>query len=53
MNGIYDRKVVVPERIIITDGTDLKKVVEFKNTDGLEYLKLCISMKFYNEDGMI
>jgi len=47
-----ERKLIVPDRITLSDGVT-SKTIEFKNTDALDYLKLCIGLRFCHEDGII
>jgi hypothetical protein len=49
---LTERKLNVPDRIIVFDGTE-SRAVEFKSCETLEYLKLCVSLNFYSEEGTI
>jgi hypothetical protein len=50
--GLSGRKLVVPDKIILSDGKTTK-TVEFKDCEAIEYLKLCIGLHFCKEDGII
>lgn len=47
-----ERKINVPDKITISDGTS-KKTITFDTCEALEYLKLCVSLHLWNEEGVI
>jgi hypothetical protein len=49
---LTERKLVIPDRIILFDGKETR-TVEFKSCETLDYLKLCVSLNFYSEEGTI
>ena len=49
---LTERKLNVPDKIVLCDGKETK-AIDFKSCEALEYLKLCISLNFYSEEGII
>jgi hypothetical protein len=49
---LTERKLNVPDRMVLFDGKTTK-IIRFDSTDPLTYLRLCIDLNFYTEDGMI
>lgn len=49
---LTERKINVPDRIVLFDGK-ISKIIGFESCDPLIYLRLCIALNFYSEEGMI
>lgn len=47
-----ERIINVPDRIIIRSETKIS-TIKMEDMPIAEYLKICISMNFYNEEGVI
>lgn len=52
INSLTERIVQVPDKIILSDGKETRSI-SFESCEPLEYLKLCVSMKFYSEKGVV
>jgi len=50
--SMTQRTINVPDQIVLSDGTTTK-TIDFKTCEAFEYLRLCISLRFYNEEGVI
>ena len=49
---LTERKLSVPDRIVLSDGKETRSI-DFKSCEPLDYLRLCISLNFCSEDGVI
>jgi hypothetical protein len=49
---LTERKINVPDRIVLFDGKKTK-VINFESCEPLDYLKLCVSLNFYKEEGVV
>jgi hypothetical protein len=52
VRSLTERKINVPDRIVLSDGKKTK-IVNFESCEPLTYLRLCIDLNFCSEEGMI
>ena len=49
---LSERKLNIPDKIVLFDGIETK-MIHFSSCNPLDYLKLCIELNFYSEEGIV